>query len=227
MCGRFTITLAPAEFEEEFDLENIPEDYNPRYNVAPSQSIWVVRDPTQRKVEKMRWGLVPFWAKDLSIGSRMINARAETLEVKPAFRTAFQKRRCLILADGFYEWDKGPSGKGSSIPHYFYLKEHKPFMFAGLWESWGPAPMEPVLSCAIITCQPNELLAEYHDRMPVILDKATAWEWVRDGQNSAQLSSLLRPYPAEAMDEHQVSTMVNSPALNVPEMIRLCVDNPE
>jgi putative SOS response-associated peptidase YedK len=220
MCGRFTITLDPAEFEEEFDLENIPEDYGPRYNVAPSQGVWVIRDPTQRKVEKMRWGLVPFWAKDLSIGSRMINARAETLQEKPAFRTAFQKQRCLILADGFYEWDKGSSGKGPSIPHYFYLKEHKPFMFAGLWESWGPKESEPVLSCTIITCQPNELLAQYHDRMPVILDKSTAWEWVRDERDSAQLSSLLRPYPADEMDEHQVSTMVNKPAMDELAMIR-------
>jgi putative SOS response-associated peptidase YedK len=220
MCGRFTITLDPAEFQEEFELGPFPEVFRPRYNVAPTQSVFVVRDPQNRQIEKMRWGLVPFWAKDVSIGSRMINARGETLTEKPAFRGAFQKRRCLILADGFYEWDKGPRGKGPSIPHYFYLNPQKPFFFAGLWESWGPVDQEPVLSCTIITCcQPNDLVAQYHDRMPVIMDNETAWQWLGNESNSQQLLSLLRPYSAQAMGERAVGSTVNSPATDTPSLI--------
>ena len=210
MCGRFTITLEPADLQEELDLGEFPEDFIPRYNVAPTQPVATVRDPVRKNVEWMRWGLIPFWAKDPSIGVKMINARAETLEEKPSFREAFNSRRCLLLADGFYEWQKG-TGKERSIPHYFHLAKSKPFFFAGLWDSWKDAQGNPLTSCTIITCPANDLVGSIHERMPVILDASTAWNWLKpDSRND--LKQMLHPYPTEQMTSYIVGTGVNSPA---------------
>ncbi|MDO9546919.1 MAG: SOS response-associated peptidase [Pelolinea sp.] len=219
MCGRFTITLEPAFFQQELDLGKVLSEWTPRYNTAPSQNIPVVLDPTERDVEMLRWGLIPHWAKDPAIGNRMINARSETIQEKPSFRAAFKQRRCLILADGFYEWQK-PAAKGShKVPYYFQLTNGAPFAFAGIWEAWQEPEGDEVRSCSIITCPPNELVAQAHDRMPVILDKTTCWNWLSE-QPANDLQAMLAPYPAEKMHAHPVGLTVNNPRNDSAECVR-------
>ncbi len=219
MCGRFTITLEPAFFQQELELGNLPSEWVPRYNAAPGQSIPVVRELKSRDVAMLRWGLVPFWAKDDSIGYKLINARSETLLEKPSFKNAFSKRRCLILADGFYEWQQ-PGVKGApKAPFRFTLKDAQPFAFAGLWESWRSPENEVIQSCTIITCKPNSLLAQIHNRMPVILDHNNCWEWLADKPEN-ELSELLRPYPADAMRGYPVGQMVNNPRIDEINLIK-------
>jgi putative SOS response-associated peptidase YedK len=217
MCGRFALFLAADDLREELELNAVPVDFIPRYNVAPTQAVLAVADAAVRNASWMRWGLVPSWAKDLSIGSRMINARAETLAEKPSFRAAFARRRCLILANGFYEWQK--SGKGPSQPYFISLREGRPFAFAGLWELWRSPEGEEVKSCTIITTTPNARIAEIHDRMPVILTGEKMWNWLV-WNNPAQLGGLLAPYPAEEIQAAPVGRMVNDPNLDGPELIR-------
>ncbi len=210
MCGRFTITLESAFFQQELDLGNLPSEWVPRYNAAPGQPIPVVKEAKSRDVTMLRWGLVPHWATDISIGYKMINARSETLQEKPSFKNAFQNRRCLILADGFYEWQQ-PATKGApKAPFRFTLKDSQPFAFAGLWESWHSPENEEYQTCTIITCQPNDLLARIHNRMPVILDRNNCWEWLAEKPES-ELAGLLKPFPAEAMTGYPVGQMVNNP----------------
>jgi putative SOS response-associated peptidase YedK len=218
MCGRFTITLEPADLQKDLGLGDFPEDFAPRYNVAPTQPVAVTRDGTSKLVEWMRWGLIPFWAKDPSIGVKMINARSETLQEKPSFREAFNKRRCLILADGFYEWQKG-TGKERSIPHYFHLANHKPFFFAGLWDSWKDPNGNPLVSCTIITTNANELVGQFHERMPVIFDASTAWNWLVPG-SAGEMQQMLKPYPSNQMASHIVGFEVNSPTLDSAALLK-------
>lgn len=218
MCGRFTLTLDPVELRQAFDLGEMPEEWIPRFNIAPSQPVAVVTDAKTRAIDFMRWGLVPSWAKDISIGNRLINARAETVTEKPSFRNAFARRRCLILADGFYEWQKKDK-KGPSVPYYFHLKDKKPFAFAGLWEFWQSAEGDALKSCTIITTEPNQCVAPVHDRMPVILNTRTAWQWL-DGGSPDDLMKLLRQYPAEEMEAYVVSRMVNDPGKDVAALIK-------
>ena len=218
MCGRFTLTLEAADWQAAFGLEMEDAAWQPRFNIAPSQSIWVMTDAAGRRLEKMRWGLVPFWAKDPSVGSRMINARAETIMEKPSFRQAFAKRRCLILADGFFEWQKSKE-KGKSAPFYFQLTDGDAFAFAGLWESWFSPHGEELRTCSIITTQANAVVAPVHDRMPVILPREMCWEWLQLQQPQA-LHALLRPLPAERMRSQPVSALVNSPAVDRAECVK-------
>jgi putative SOS response-associated peptidase YedK len=180
-------------------------DLTPRYNVAPTQQIGVVRTADgQRELSFMQWGLVPRWAKDPKIGSQMINARAETAAEKPAFRDAFRKRRCLVVADGFYEWKK--TGGKTKQPFYIRMKDHRPFGFAGLWERWGELE-----SCTILTTRPNELCASVHDRMPVILSPNDYDQWLdQQVTDAAALQPLLDPYPSDEMAADPVGTHVNS-----------------
>jgi len=207
MCGRFTLTLDPVELRQAFDLGEFPEEWIPRYNIAPTQPVAVVADATTRKVEFMRWGLVPSWAKDLAIGSKLINARSETIAEKPSFRSAFAKRRCLIMADGFYEWQKtGP--KSPSIPYYIHMEDSAPFMFAGLWEFWRSPEGDGLTTCTIITTAANARVAPIHDRMPVIFTPQTAWDWLNP-LPPEKLTEMLQPYPAEEMVAYRVSRMVN------------------
>lgn len=217
MCGRFTLTLDPVELRQAFDLGDMPEEWIPRYNIAPSQPVAVVADGKTRAVDFMRWGLVPSWAKDISIGNRLINARAETVMEKPSFRNAFARRRCLILADGFYEWQKKDK-KGPSVPYYFHLEDKKPFAFAGLWEFWKSPEGDALKSCTIITTDANEVVAPVHDRMPVILNPTTAWQWLEDAPGEA-LAGMLRPYPAGEMGAYVVSRMVNDPGKDGPALV--------
>jgi putative SOS response-associated peptidase YedK len=167
MCGRFTLRASPRLIAEQFDLFNMPE-LKPRYNVAPSQSVAVVRqqpDAEGRELALLKWGLIPAWAADAKIGNRMANAHSETAASKPSFRSAFKRRRCLVVADGFYEWQKVGSKKQ---PHFIRLRDDRPFGIAGLWERWDKQG-EPIESCTLLTTEPNELMKPIHDRMPVII----------------------------------------------------------
>ena len=219
MCGRFTITLEPAFFQQELDLGKILSEWTPRYNTAPSQDIPVVSNPVARDVVMLRWGLIPHWAKDPAIGSRMINARSETIQEKTSFKNAFKQRRCLILADGFYEWQKSSRRGVPKVPYYFQLMDGAPFTFAGIWETWRSPEGEEVRTCSIITCTPNDLVASVHNRMPVILDKTTCWDWLVD-QPADALQAMLIPYSASRMRSHAVGLTVNNPRNNTAECIQ-------
>lgn len=221
MCGRFSLTADPDELRQAFPWLNVPAvEIAPRYNIAPSQPVAVVPNDGENRMDFFVWGLVPGWAKDPSIGERMINARAETLTEKPSFRNAFRWRRCLILADGFYEWQTIP-GQKSKQPVRILLKSAKPFALAGLWERWQSPDGSNLLTCAIITTGPNELMASIHNRMPVILPESGYTTWLSPGQgNQAALQALLKPYPAEDMAAYPISTLVNSPANDTPEILR-------
>jgi Uncharacterized conserved protein len=201
MCGRYTITFESADFGEELGLDWTGIEFTLRENVAPTQPVLACRNFATRQVEWMRWGLVPSWAKEIRSGAPLINARSETLLEKPSFREAFLKRRCLILADGFYEWQKFP-GKQPSIPHHFSLQTNLPFFFAGLWDQWRTSNGETLLSCAIITGAANALVQPIHDRMPILLDQKSALKWLDPLTAPSELQHALQPYPAELMQEH-------------------------
>jgi putative SOS response-associated peptidase YedK len=218
MCGRFTIMLEADDLREALELGSVPEDWYPRFNLAPSQRAGVVVDPGSRNLGWMKWGLVPSWAKDAEIGNRMINARAETLSEKPSFRQAFARRRCLIPADGFYEWQHPAGSKGRGRPFHIHLNSSQPFFLAGLWERWQPQEGDPLLSFTIITTQANELVASIHERMPVILTGQEAWNWLRP-QPVGDLARFLRPYPSSEMAMAPVTFAVNNPANESPACI--------
>jgi putative SOS response-associated peptidase YedK len=165
----------------------------------------------------MRWGLVPSWAKDPAIGNKMINARSETVQEKPSFRNAFARRRCLILADGFYEWQRSP-GKGSSAPYFFYPSDRKPFAFAGLWEFWRSPEGEDLRSCTILTTRANSVVAPVHERMPVMLTGEGMRGWLSPG-TAEDWQALLQPFPDSALSSHPVSRLVNSPDRDGPELV--------
>ncbi len=220
MCGRFTLTADLAALQDAFPfLVEIPKHLAPRYNIAPTQPIAVIPNDRQNKLDFFVWGLIPSWAKDPSMGSRLINARAETLAEKPSFRTAYKRRRCLVLADGFYEWTTVP-GQKAKVPHYIQLESKEPFAFAGLWETWNAPDGSIVKSATIITTEPNKMMAKLHNRMPVILPPNVYEAWLNTEEKKAEeLNPLLKPYPAEEMMHYPVSRSVNSPANDVPECI--------
>lgn len=217
MCGRFTLTAEVSELQQEFSFANFTHEIPPRYNIAPSQPVAVIANEPNYKIDFFVWGLIPHWAKDAQIGNRLINARAETLAQKPAFRGPFRYHRCLILADGFYEWKKE---NGSKTPILVKLKSNKPFAFAGLWDSWQSPDGSEIRSCTIITTSPNSLLTPIHDRMPVILPPAEYLTWINPEPVSPnELSQLLRPYPADEMVAYPVSRRVNDPQFDDPQCI--------
>jgi len=220
MCGRFTLILDPGDLQDELDLGGIAEEYSPRYNIAPTQPVAVVRDAKARQVEMFRWGLIPSWAKDMAIGNKLINARSETLQEKPSFRSPFSKRRNLILSSGFYEWRPiTQGGRQGKEPVFIHLKDARAFAFAGLWEEWLSPTGEKIHSTTIVTCASNPLIGEFHDRMPVILDKKAMWEWINPKLTPPSLQELMIPYPAEKMEYFPVSPMVNSPRIDRPDLI--------
>jgi putative SOS response-associated peptidase YedK len=217
MCGRYTLATPVERLAEEFGFENSSVDLPPNYNVAPTQGVAaVLEEGGQRRLEVLRWGLIPPWADDPQIGSRMINARAETAPEKPSFRRAFRDQRCLIPADGFYEWKRT---NGSKQPYYIHMKEGRPFAFAGLWESWKDEDGPEIRSCTILTTRPNALAGEIHDRMPVILAADTYDVWLDPGSDRDELTGLLAPYPEDEMEAYPVSRFVNSPSNNDPRCI--------
>ena len=224
MCGRFTQRLSWAELHELMDLIGPPRNLRPRYNVAPSQDVAVVRAADGgRNLSMLRWGLIPAWAKDPAIGYRLINARSETVAEKPSFRSAYRRRRCLIPADGFYEWQR--LGKIRQ-PWLFGLRDGAPFALAGLWERWTVpegaeltgslaelGPGDPVETCTILTAAANETVAPVHGRMPVILPRDACDPWLAGDDVS------LAPYAPDAMTAHPVSTLVNRPANDEPRCV--------
>ena len=217
MCGRYTLIKTQGQIEEEFDVKLTNFDWLASYNIAPTQEVLTVTNDGERRAELMRWGLVPHWAKDAQIGSRMINAKSETLATKPSFRVAYRKRRCLVLADGFFEWEK--EGK-SKIPMYICLKSRELFAFAGLWESWTAPSGDIIRSCTIITTEPNHLIEPIHNRMPVILPDEAAALWLDPATEDPNIfAPLLRPFPADSMDAYEVSSVVNSPKNYGPECV--------
>jgi putative SOS response-associated peptidase YedK len=221
MCGRFTL-LTLGQFTDLFPWIRMPAEPLPvRYNIAPSQFVAVVANDGKNQLDFYKWGLVPFWAKDIAIGNRLVNARAETLEEKSAFRGPLRHHRCLIPADSFYEWKRSGTGKkAQKIPMRIGLKSHRPFAFAGLWDSWHSPDGSELRTCTIITCPPNELLGTIHDRMPVILHEENWREWIAPGdRNARELMPLLKPYPAGEMEAYPVSSRVNSPACDGPECV--------
>jgi putative SOS response-associated peptidase YedK len=220
MCGRIASNISGADqLIAQFLLNQLSLDIVPRYNVAPSQPVLnIIQDANANRVANyMRWGLIPSWAKDAAIGYKMINARGETVTEKPSYRAALRRRRCIIPATGFYEWER--KGK-QKTPYHFYLRSGELMALAGLWETWISPAGEEVLSFTIITTSANELLRPIHDRMPVLLGKEQVEIWL-DHSNYDQelLTSLLAPYPAERMAAYQVSAYVNSPANEGPECI--------
>jgi len=217
MCGRYTLRTPVEKLAKEFGLEDSSVDLPPNYNVAPTQGVAaVLAENGHRRLEVLRWGLIPPWADDPQIGSRMINARAETAHEKPSFRRAFRERRCLIPADGFYEWKRT---NGTKQPYYIHMKEGRPFAFAGLWESWREEGGPEVRSCAILTTRPNALASEIHDRMPVILPAGSREAWLDPEAEKEELLALLEPYPEDEMEAYPVSRYVNSPQNNDPHCV--------
>ncbi|MBK8696390.1 MAG: SOS response-associated peptidase [Deltaproteobacteria bacterium] len=220
MCGRYAQSVSTEGIEEIFDIRlptHVP--WEPSYNVAPTQKAPVVAlDPKGvRALRLHRWGLVPRWAKDPSIGAQAINARSDTLAEKPMFRAAFKSRRCLVPATGFYEWRKTPEGK---VPMFIHPVRAPIFAFAGLWEAWTPPDGgEALRTFTIITVDSNELLSAIHDRMPVILPHAAWKTWLDPETSPADLLEMLAAYPASRMRAHAVSTLVNSPSHDGPELI--------
>lgn len=216
MCGRFVLAADGNAIQQQFNLTETPT-IEARYNIAPTQPVAVITNAEPTALTYHRWGLIPSWAKDPSIGSRMINARAETAHEKPSFRSAFKRRRCLIPASGFYEWTKRDSGK---VPMYIHLDDHAPFAFAGLWEVWHSPDGGEIHSCTILTTEPNDLIKPLHNRMAVILDEADYDMWLSPDELPADaLKPMLRPYRADAMRAYEVSTLVNKPANDSPQCI--------
>ncbi|OPY08876.1 MAG: putative SOS response-associated peptidase YedK [Syntrophaceae bacterium PtaB.Bin038] len=216
MCGRFTLVSPFAAVAERFRA-SAPGELRPRYNIAPGQDILCIVADRARRIEPMRWGLIPSWAKDPAIGNRLINARAETLAEKPSFRRAFARRRCLVAADGFYEWR--PAGK-RKVPVYIFLKSRNPFGFAGLYETWRAPDRREVRTCTIVTTGANDLVRPIHDRMPVIVAEGDEDRWLDPDEGSLErLRAILAPYPAEEMDAYDVTTAVNNPSHDAPDCL--------
>lgn len=219
MCGRFTLTIRIDDVAQEFHAAapTAALQSAPRYNIAPTQEIVTVMQDDTRHLEMLRWGLIPSWAKEQSIGSKMINARAETLAEKPSFKRLLRNRRCLIVADGFYEWKQEQQGK---TPMYIGLKGQGLFAFAGLWDAWQSPDGELMRTCTIITTSPNELVAHIHNRMPAILTPEARDIWLDPSlHDETQLLPLLTSYPADAMSARPVSRLVNDPKRDSAELI--------
>ena len=219
MCGRYSLIADLGDLARRFEFDGDWDAFDKRHNIAPTQEVLTVVGGEKRRGGFMRWGLIPHWAKTASIGSRMINARAETVAERPAFRDALRRRRCLVLADGFYEWQKVAGGKR---PMRITLKSGEPFAFAGLWAVWRDPQGNRIPSCTIITTEANDLLRPIHDRMPVILPRDLEDLWLDASvDDPGALSSLLAPYQDGTMDAYEVSTLVNSAANDGPEVIAM------
>ncbi|MSP90824.1 MAG: SOS response-associated peptidase [Myxococcales bacterium] len=225
MCGRFTLKTPAAELAAAFDLIEPPPDLGPRYNIAPSLDLVAVTNADPRRARLLRWGLVPYWADDPAIGNRLANARADSVAIKPSFREALKRRRCLVLADGFYEWQA--AGKDGKRPFWFHLRSGAPFALAGLWETWVP-PGTPTAerdlaalhTCCLVTTEPNAVVAQVHDRMPVIVDPTDFGRWLQPEPVSiGDVGNLLRPFAADKMAAREVTRYVNTAANEGPRCL--------
>lgn len=211
MCGRYT--YFPKEFTDlrvRWNLDNDPSLFGARYNICPGQEVPVIiNSHGSNRIGPMRWGLVPSWAKDEKVGYKMINARSESLAERPAFKNLVERRRCLILSSGFYEWRPDGAGK---VPHFIYLKNQEPFAFAGLWDLWHKRDGTKLATCTIVTCGANEMMQPLHPRMPVILSRDDEQRWLEtEAAGFETIRPMLHAYPAERMAFHPVSTLVNTP----------------
>jgi putative SOS response-associated peptidase YedK len=220
MCGRYSFAIEDALIQERFGIRVRTAIYKARYNCAPTQNLAVIANDAPDTLKYFRWGLFPSWAKEPSIGSKLINARAETLPEKPSFRNLFRNRRCLVPATGFFEWKR--NGRDTPwrdpTPWHIRLKNGDPFSFAGLWDQWVSPDGEIVHSFTIITTSPNNLTKQIHDRMPVILHRDDEQRWI-SSKPDPSLVDLLKPFPAEMMEAWPVSTLVNSPKNEMPEIM--------
>jgi putative SOS response-associated peptidase YedK len=217
MCGRFVRITPISVIAEKFKAKQIFADLTPSFNIAPSQEILIINDEGVRQLIQSKWGFIPSWAKDPSIGNKMINARSETVSEKPAFRSAFKKKRCLVIADGFYEWRT--EGK-KKFPMYIRLKSGEPFGFAGLYNVWASPDGKQTCTCTIITTEANEMVKPIHDRMPVILPMDKEDIWINPAfEDKIELLAVLKPYPPEDMEAYGVSARVNSPQYNTASNI--------
>ncbi|MFQ5821209.1 MAG: SOS response-associated peptidase [Candidatus Heimdallarchaeota archaeon] len=214
LCGRFSIAIRPAALKKRFDAE-LGDSFTPRYNAAPGQDLPVILNRSPKKIQLCRWGFIPSWQKKVPTGARLINARAETIMEKRTFQRAFQKQRCLVLADGFYEWKKTPQRR---IPYRFVLHDEAPFAFAGIWSQWTGTDQSVVTSFSIITTDANAVVADVHHRMPVLLQPQDEASWLTMPPEDA--ITLLNPYPSDLMRAYPVSPRVNSPVNDDPSVIK-------
>jgi putative SOS response-associated peptidase YedK len=218
MCGRFVLTADLQAIQQSFDLLTLPAQFQPRYNIAPTQPVAVITNEKSRELTFYRWGLIPSWAKDDSMAARMINARSETAAEKPAFRSALRRRRCIIPADGFYEWQQHGKDK---IPFFIHRQERQIFGMAGLWEIWQEPGGGEIRTCTILTTEANTFMKNYHERMPVILRREDYRLWLSPNEEPAGLlTGLMRPYAEDDLVAYPVSKAVNRPGNDSPELIR-------
>ncbi|PLX09216.1 MAG: hypothetical protein C0598_11925 [Marinilabiliales bacterium] len=216
MCGRFQLSVKGKHISERFNVEVFDEKYSPSYNCAPSQNLPVITNTEPEQLNYFKWGLIPFWSKDPKIGNKLINARAESISEKASFKNAFAKRRCLIPANGFYEWKR--EGKNKT-PYRIFVKTEDIFAMAGIWEIWKDAENKPIKTFSIITTSPNSLMKDIHNRMPVILNKNDEKAWLFEDE-PAFLKKLMQPYNPEEMQAYKISSEINSPANNKPDLIK-------
>jgi putative SOS response-associated peptidase YedK len=214
MCGRFQLSVKGRHISERFNVEVFDEMYKPNYNCAPSQKLPVITNSEPGKLNFFRWGLIPSWAKDPKIGYKLINTRAESIAEKPSFKNAFKKRRCLVPANGFFEWRKDEN----KTPFRIFLRSDELFSMAGIWETWKDAEGKPINSFSIITTTPNSLMENIHNRMPVILPREMEEAWLNE-TNEEALKKMFAPFPASQMEAYPVSKKVNSPANNDASII--------
>ena len=218
MCGRFTLTKSGEEIADELGVEAPPEPIPPRYNIAPTEQGIVVVNRVPPKLARFRWGLIPHWAKDHKIGHKMINARAESLAERSAFRGSLERKRCLVVADGFYEWRR--AGKKRSTPFYVRVGGGNLFTMAGLWDGWKAPNDEVLRTFTIVTTDANELVSRIHDRMPVILPPEHREAWLApEPRTYEELAPLLVPFAARDLEAYEVSTLVNKPGVEGPELV--------
>lgn len=216
MCGRFQLSVKAKQISERYNVEVYDDLYRPSFNCAPSQNLAVISNFEPEKLSFFRWGLIPFWAKDKKIGYKFINAKSETITEKPSFKNSFKRKRCLVLSNGFYEWKKEANKQKS--PYRIYTKNNELFSMAGIWDTWKDEQGNLTNSFSIITCAPNELMKNIHERMPVILKREDEEKWLKNTPQN-ELIELLKPYNTQQMEAYQISRLVNSPANDSAEII--------
>lgn len=217
MCGRFAMTPKTDEVEKLVPGTKVKTEVRNRYNLAPTQNALIIRKNEGYEAIEARWGLIPFWAKDESIGNKLINARSETVATKPAFKNAFKKKRCLIVASGFFEWRKDKES-GGKTPFFIKMKSGEPFTFAGLYDVWDKGD-DPLLTTTILTGEPNELIKEIHNRAPIIVPESKRELWLDEEASEEELFDLFSPYSADEMEAYEVSKAVNNPRNDRKEII--------